>query len=118
MGAALAPLRASGILLLGSGGIVHNLRRLSWDDPNGAPEPWAQGFDGWVEERLAVLDVAALAAYRDGAPHATLAVPSSEHFDPIFFVLGSRGAGDRAETLYEGFRYGSLSLRSFALVPA
>jgi 4,5-DOPA dioxygenase extradiol len=117
MGAALAPLRASGILLLGSGGIVHNLRRLSWDDPNGSPEGWALGFDAWVEERLAALDVGALEAYSERGPSAELAVPSSEHLDPIFFVLGSRAATDRVETLYEGFRFGTLSLRSFALVP-
>lgn len=117
MGAALAPLRESGILLLGSGGIVHNLRRLSWDDPNGPPEGWAQGFDAWFEERLAALDVAALEAYGERGPSAELAVPSSEHLDPVFFVLGSRGATDRVVTLYEGFRYGTLSLRSFALVP-
>jgi 4,5-DOPA dioxygenase extradiol len=118
MGRALAPLRSSGILLLGSGGIVHNLRRLSWDDPQSAPESWAQRFDAWVEERLAALDLDGLQSYREAAPQAALAVPSAEHFDPLFFVLGSRGPDDRVETIYEGFRYGTVSMRSFALVAA
>jgi aromatic ring-opening dioxygenase catalytic subunit (LigB family) len=48
-------------------------------------------------------------------PHADLAVPTSEHFDPLFFVRGALDARDRVENVYEGFRYGSLSLRSLAL---
>ena len=43
-------------------------------------------------------------------------MPTSEHFDPLFFVLGSRSPKDRVQPVSEGFHYGSLSLRSFALV--
>jgi 4,5-DOPA dioxygenase extradiol len=68
-----------------------------------------------VDERLAALDIEGLAAYTSKAPHAALAVPTSEHFDPVFFVLGARDGSDRAESVSEGFRYGTLSLRSFAL---
>jgi aromatic ring-opening dioxygenase catalytic subunit (LigB family) len=42
-------------------------------------------------------------------------VPTSEHFDPLFFVLGALDGRDRVESVYEGVRYGTLSLRSFAL---
>jgi 4,5-DOPA dioxygenase extradiol len=115
MGRAVAPLRERGVLLFGSGGIVHNLRRLRWDDAEGPPEPWASAFDTWVEERVKARDAAGLAAYATRAPHADLAVPTSEHFDPLFFVLGARDGRDEVESLYEGFRYGTLSLRSFAL---
>jgi 4,5-DOPA dioxygenase extradiol len=115
MGRALAPLRDKGVLLLGSGGIVHNLRRLRWDDPGGPPEPWSAAFSAWVDERLLALDTAGLEAYATAAPHADLAVPTSEHFDPVFFVLGARRERDRVESVFEGFRYGTLSLRSFAL---
>jgi len=111
MGAALKPFREHGTLLLGTGGIVHNLRRLDGE----ATLPWAAAFDAWVAERLERLDVEALQDYETTAPHADLAVPTSEHFDPLFFVLGSRDPRDRVETIYEGFRLGSLSLRSFAL---
>jgi len=115
MGRALSPLREKGVLLFGSGGIVHNLHRLRWDDGGGPPEAWAAAFGTWVDERLAVLDVAGLRAYAAQAPHAELAVPTSEHFDPVFFVLGARDTRDRVEGVYDGFRYGTLSLRSFAL---
>jgi 4,5-DOPA dioxygenase extradiol len=115
MGRALSPLREKGVLLFGSGGVVHNLRRLRWDDAEGPPEPWAAAFGAWADERLHAHDVAGLAAYASRAPHADLAVPTSEHFDPLFFVLGARGDRDEVESVYEGYRYGTLSLRSFAL---
>jgi 4,5-DOPA dioxygenase extradiol len=115
MGRALAPLREKGVLLFGSGGIVHNLHRLRWDDAGGPPEPWAAAFGAWVEERVEARDLEALVAYAARAPHADLAVPTSEHFDPLFFVLGARDDRDRVESIFEGFRYGTLSLRSFAL---
>lgn len=112
-GRALAPLREHGVLLAGSGGIVHNLQQLRWSGGD-APEPWAAAFDAWVGERLHALDVDGLRSY-GVAPDASLAVPSSEHFDPVFFVLGSRAAGERVRDVYAGFRYGTLSLRTFAL---
>lgn len=115
MGRALLPLRGRGVLLFGSGGIVHNLRRLRWEDLEGPPEPWAAAFGAWVDERLQALDEEGLRAYASRAPHADLAVPTTEHLDPLFFVLGARESADRVQGVYEGFRYGTLSLRSFAL---
>ena len=114
MGAALLPLRRKGVLLVGSGGIVHNLHRLGRDDGE-TPEPWAAAFGSWVDERLQAMDREGLSAYASRAPHADLAVPTSEHFDPLFFVLGALDSRDRVQSVYEGFRYGTLSLRSFAL---
>lgn len=114
MGAALLPLRRRGVLLFGSGGIVHNLHRLRPKDGE-ATEPWAAAFEAWVNEKLLALDRDGLRAYASLAPHAELAVPTSEHFDPVFFVLGALDPRDRVESVYEGFRYGTLSLRSFAL---
>lgn len=115
IGEVLAPLRDRGVLLLGSGGVVHNLHRLRSDGVAEVPEPWAASFGTWVDERLAAIDVPALRDFAAQAPHAELAVPTSEHFDPLFFVLGARNERDRVEDVYSGFRYGTLSLRSFAL---
>jgi 4,5-DOPA dioxygenase extradiol len=118
MGRALAPLRDEGALLVGSGVIVHNLRRARLDRRDGPVDGWAREFDGWIAGRVAARDVEALLGYRDRAPHAALAVPTPEHFDPLFFVLGTARDGDRLETVAEGFEYGNLSMRSFALRPA
>lgn len=114
MGRALAPLRDQNVLLVGSGGIVHNLHRLRFSDQDSVAEAWAMRFDEWVRERVGRLDIDGLLNYRS-APHALEAVPTAEHFAPLFFVLGAAQAGDRAYDVYEGFRYGSLSMRSFAL---
>lgn len=116
LGAALRPLRDEGILLVASGGVVHNLGRVVFG-AGAEPEPWAVRFDGWVRDRVAALDVAGLAAWRRGAPDAFLAHPTPEHLAPIFVALGARADGDVPETVYEGIVHGNLSMRSFALRP-
>lgn len=108
-GRALAPLRDEGVLVVGSGGLVHNLRRLDWEEASG-PQPWATAFQDWVGARLAVRDLSSLAAWRT-APGASEAVPTSEHLDPLFVALGSTDAVP--ELLFDGWQLGSLSLRSY-----
>ncbi len=112
MGAALAPLRRRGVLLLGSGGIVHNLALARLDRQFGAVDDWARQFDEWVRDRIERREIDLLADYRGRAHGATLAVPQSEHFDPLFFVLGAAAKDESPEELYSGFRYANLSLRS------
>ncbi len=115
MGRALAPLRTERVLLIGTGGIVHNLARALMDESGTDAEPWAGEFDGWVRERVGALDTEALAAYRRLAPHAAEAAPTSEHFDPLLVTMGTVLPGDVVYDIYAGFRYGSLSMRSFAV---
>ena len=115
IGQALAPLRKQGVLLIGSGGVVHNLRRVRFADKNAPVEPWAKSFDDWVRGRLESGDVASLVDYQGQAPGSSEAVPTTEHFDPLFVVLGAAGKGAAIQDLYEGFHYGNLSMRSFAL---
>jgi 4,5-DOPA dioxygenase extradiol len=117
MGAALAPLRDEGVLLVLSGGVVHNLGAVRFGPAAGAPDRWAVAFDGWVRDRVAALDAEGLARWREDAPEPWLAHPSPEHFDPVLVALGARLPGDRVEPVYEGIRYGNLSMRSFALRP-
>jgi 4,5-DOPA dioxygenase extradiol len=118
LGRALTPLREQGVLLLGSGGLVHNLYLVNLADKDRAVDPWAREFDAWVAERLERLDLPALLRYRDEAPAAAMAVPTTEHFDPLFVVLGAASPGERVQTLFEGFHYGNLGMRSFQLQPA
>jgi 4,5-DOPA dioxygenase extradiol len=117
VGKALAPLRDRGVLLVGSGGIVHNLRAARLDRKEGPVDEWAKRFDEWVREHVARRDVAELASYRGRAPASDLAVPESEHFDPLFFTLGAARPDDRLEEINRGFEYGNLSLSSYAFVP-
>ena len=74
-----------------------------------------QPFDAWVRDRLEAGDVSAMAAYGRLAPHASLAAPTSEHFDPLLVALGAAAGDGRVQDVYAGFRYGILSMRSFAL---
>jgi 4,5-DOPA dioxygenase extradiol len=109
LGQALRPLRDEGVLIVASGGIVHNLRLLDWDGATG-PEPWALAFEAWSAERLAKGDVAGLLEGAATAPHYDRAVPTTEHFDPLFFALGAAG-GSLPSSVYDGWQLGSLSLR-------
>jgi 4,5-DOPA dioxygenase extradiol len=115
LGEALAPLRERGVLLVGSGGIVHNLRRVHFEDKRAPVDSWARDFDLWVRDRVQALDVPGLIEYSKRAPHAAAAVPTSEHLDPLFFVLGAALPGDRVRPLFEGFHHGNLSMRSVSL---
>jgi 4,5-DOPA dioxygenase extradiol len=117
MGAALAPLRDEGVLLVASGGVVHNLARVRLAGPEEPPDDWAVRFDAWVAERVAALDLHGLARWREDAPDAALAQPTPEHLAPIFVALGAQAPGDRPETVHQGIRHGNLSMRSFALRP-
>ncbi len=113
IGRALAPLRDEGVLLMGSGGMVHNLRRLDWHGRGDAPEPWARAFDAWAAEALASGDTEALLDWQRRAPEPATAHPSTEHWDPLLVALGASD-GETPTTVYEGFEMGNLSLRSVA----
>ncbi|WNS41598.1 class III extradiol ring-cleavage dioxygenase [Paenibacillus sp. MMS20-IR301] len=109
IGRMLAPLREEGILLLGSGGLVHNLRLLKQDDQ---PERWALDFDAWIEEKLTAWDIASLFAFEKLAPHAREAVPTygREHFVPLFYIMGTAHEGRKAQRMIQAYQYGTLSL--------
>ncbi|NRD54570.1 dioxygenase family protein [Corallococcus exiguus] len=114
MGEALRPLRSEGVLLMGSGGVVHNLRRVNFRNKLASAEPWAAEFDAWVAGKLAARDFLGLQSWMD-APNARVAHPSAEHWLPIYFVLGAALPEDRITPVFEGFHHGTLSMRSFAL---
>lgn len=110
IGQALAPLRREGVLILASGGSVHNFTTMRWDD-EAEPDPWAVAFDEWVSDRATAWDLTALFAYRSRAPHANLAVPpdGSEHFIPFFYAMGAADDQRTARNLFRSYRYGNLS---------
>jgi 4,5-DOPA dioxygenase extradiol len=110
MGRKLAALRDD-VLVLGSGGFVHNLRALT---PPGSPEPaWSKEFSDWTHEKLLAGEDAALAQYRTHAPHAAMAHPSEEHFLPLLTAYGAGGEGAKAERLHSSATYGSLRMDAY-----
>ncbi|HEY4529294.1 MAG TPA: 4,5-DOPA dioxygenase extradiol [Luteimonas sp.] len=113
MGAKLAALRERGVLLVGSGNVVHNLRAMDWKQP-GAAFDWNTRFDEAAKQVLAERpgDAAALVDHRDYA----LSAPTAEHFLPLMYLAGFAAATGRgADVLVEGRAYGSLSMTSYAV---
>jgi 4,5-DOPA dioxygenase extradiol len=109
LGRQLAPLRQQGVLVLGSGGMVHNLGRLDWSGGN-RPAAWATNFEGWVRQRLEARDLDGLQAYRDRAPDLRLAHPTDDHFLPLLVTAGAAADDAQGPTFpIEGFELGSLS---------
>ena len=113
LGAALSPLRERGVLIVGSGNVVHNLGRLDWSRPDAAFD-WARLFDEearWLMT-TAPSDVVTL---RDHEAYR-LAVPTPDHFLPLLYLAGlASAAGQTCETLLGGYAMGSLSMTSYAL---
>jgi 4,5-DOPA dioxygenase extradiol len=110
MGRALRPLRQEGVLILASGGAVHNLRQFGVDREK--PAAWATRFDDWLADRVAAQDVAGLIEYRRLKPEGMQAHPRDEHFLPFFVALGA-GEGEKGRPIHRSFAHGSLSMASY-----
>ncbi|PZD97760.1 dioxygenase [Paenibacillus sambharensis] len=107
IGEALRGLGEEGILVLGSGATVHNLRQLRWDRKE--PEEWAVEFDDWLIDKIGSGSNEELFRYRELAPHAERAVPREEHFVPLLLAFGSKAEQSKGSVIYRGYDYGSLS---------
>jgi 4,5-DOPA dioxygenase extradiol len=113
LGARLAPLRERGVFIVGSGNVVHNLRRIDQSQPSGGFD-WAHRFDDVAREHM-VSTPGDIVGLRDHADFAN-AVPTPDHFLPLLYVAGlADAAGGTAEVLVEGYTMGSLSMTSFSL---
>ena len=106
IGEALSPLRDEGILLLACGALIHNLERVHFFGKNDPEDPWASEFYRWLKEKILDLDLDDLSLFLKKAPHARLAAPSTEHFDPLFFFLGS-GGGAKPKIDFDSILYGN-----------
>jgi 4,5-DOPA dioxygenase extradiol len=111
MGQALRPLRDRGVMVMGSGNIVHNLRAVNFRDPT--PYPWATAYDAAVRGRLEARDDEALIGWRDLTADAALAAPDPEHVLPLLYVLGAADPGE-APWIFNGEVASSLSMTSVA----
>lgn len=111
LGRRLVALRSEGVLVLGSGNVVHNLRALDRAG-SGRGDERTVAFDGWVRERALAGDHAALADFASQGELARWAVPTPEHYLPLLYVLGTRQAGEAVSFPVEGYDLGALSMLS------
>lgn len=111
----LQTLRGKGIMVMGSGNVVHNLGQLDWHNRNGAYD-WALRFDQQIKTALETGDVAFLTQARNSMnSDGRLAIPSEDHYWPLLYVEGVRQPSDKLTWIYEGYEYGGISLRSYML---
>ena len=113
VGRELAALRDKGVLIIGSGNIVHNLRATVRGAPEGlmATRDWAQQFDDVVKKALLARDDQALLNYQQLHASAKMAVPTPDHYWPLLYALGAAQGGAVPMQMYEGFQSGTLSMR-------
>lgn len=115
VGQSLRALRDEGVLIMGTGNIVHNLRAMDWHAPDAPPYDWAARFNGTI-----------LDAVRDDRPQvaidwkamgqdAALSVPSDDHFLPLLYVLGARHEGEPAEFGPDFIHHKSLGMTSILI---
>jgi 4,5-DOPA dioxygenase extradiol len=112
----LQPLRSDGVLIIGSGNIVHNLGRMSGKQFGEAPYPWARAFDEQVKDALARKDDQILTSSESldrGA--GALSVPTNEHYLPLLYIAALRETTENVRYLHEGFQHRSVSMRSFII---
>ena len=118
-GQTLAPLAGEGVLIMGSGSITHNLRRVFAGVPPAvdAPEiPQCAAFRRWVQEKSQAADTLALCDYRSQAPHAALMHPTDEHWLPWYPAYGAASAAGAlpAVQLHASLTFGCLAMDSYA----
>lgn len=117
LGQALAPLRAEGVLVVGSGGFSHNLRALDWQHAQAAPYDWVAAFTDALRERLLAGDIAGALDWA-ALPDAHRNHPTTEHLFPLYVALGAGGENARARLLHHDVEMGGLALDAFAFEPA
>lgn len=110
IGQELAKLREMGVLILGSGNLVHNLRAIRWE-PDPMPFEWASEFDEWIKNRLEARDFDALMNRFSDTQAGKLSVPTLDHYYPLHYILGSSNAQDELNFEFEEIQNGSISMR-------
>jgi 4,5-DOPA dioxygenase extradiol len=115
LGRRLAPLRHEGVLLVGSGNVVHNLHAYAWGRHPAEPFDWALRFEEQVKRLMAAGEHGPLVDYESLGGDARLAVPTSEHYLPLLYVAGARAAEEPAQFPVSGIDGGSVSMLAVRL---
>ena len=110
LGRRLAPLRDEGVLVVGSGNIVHSFAGVNWE-PDAKPRPWAEEFDAWVAAALVRRDGDALVDYEAAGRSARLSVPTNDHYLPLLYPAAMATPDDEITFPYVGIEMASMSMR-------
>lgn len=113
IGQELSSLREQGVLILGSGNIVHNLSRVNWELEDGYP--WADAFDAYIKHKILNRQNQDVINYRSAGESSKLAFSTPEHFYPLLYVLGASGADDTITIFNDSCTLGSISMTSYLI---
>ena len=113
LGQKLATLRDQGVLVLGSGNVVHNLALIDWSNPGG--EDWAEDFDHYIKKSMLSHDVKGILSYKKAGASAQKAFFTTEHFMPLIVVLGCATSDEPIQVFNEECVLGSLSMTSYLI---
>ena len=111
IGRMLRPLREEGVLILGSGNIVHNLSKVNWQMDGGYP--WAEAFDGYIRDAVVNRNTDAVLHYQQAGDAASLSFRWLDHYAPMLYALGAADASDRITIWNEACTMGSMSMTSY-----
>lgn len=112
LGMKLRELRKYGVMIIGSGNIVHNLRRISWKTDAEVLD-WAREFDLWFKDRLEKRDFTSLMKEFNSTESGRLSVPTPDHYYPALYIMGAAADSDKMSFVYEEIQNASISMRSF-----
>ena len=110
VGKRLAPLRDEGVLIVGSGNLVHNLHAFAWGKHNVEPFDWALRFEQNARDMLVAGEQAPLVEYDRLGRDALLSIPTPDHYLPLLYVIATRQQDDRISFPVEGVDGGSVSM--------
>ncbi|MCU0441741.1 MAG: 4,5-DOPA dioxygenase extradiol [Bacteroidia bacterium] len=111
----LMSLRNKGVLIIGSGNIVHNLGMLNWDKPNNTGFDWAIEFDDYIAKALAQSNHNQLIQYNQAGKSALLSVPTNEHYLPMLYAAAAQTTRSQLAFTYQELQMGSISMRCFQI---
>jgi 4,5-DOPA dioxygenase extradiol len=115
LGRGLGELREEGVLLMGSGNIVHNLYEADFDDMDAPPDPLGVAFDRAVARAVEDEDLVTLTDYPSLGEAAAFSVPTADHYLPMLYAVGARRAGESLRFFNEIFQNRTVSMRSFII---
>jgi 4,5-DOPA dioxygenase extradiol len=115
LAAELSGLRSKGVLIIGSGNIVHNLKLIDFENTDAKPYPWAEEFDAQVKEYLLQRNHQDLIRYKNSGKASALSVPTQDHYLPMIYAIALQEKNESLTFVHEGFQNASVSMRCFQI---